>query len=328
MHHNLQSRKHGVAMDSIKEAIEKGELPPDRSTLLRPLLDDADTYVSQEGNLWDFKREWPFSHSDEYFGAIARLICAFSNTAGGIIIFGVHDDTRRGGHNKVSPNMDRLLQALSQLLSDVPGLVCKRYDQGTPHAVDVLLIKPLGPAALPTRFTRSVGKWGAGTIWVRQGHEVISAEPRHVATLYCRSLVDTPDLQDDYLTGGLPPSPATIKRFVGRINTIDKIFRWLKSSDEPRTFLYGKGGSGKSTIAYEVAKVLRTDGAHIKINGEETLDNVLFVTAKQQTLDVLTQTPGPFVGLEKINLITDTARLMYKTCLEKIGPTNNPHNSH
>jgi hypothetical protein len=35
-----------------------------------------------------------------------------------------------------------------------------------------------------------------------------------------------------------------IKRFVGRLKTIDQIFRWLKLSDEPRTFLYGKGGSG------------------------------------------------------------------------------------
>ena len=158
---------------------------------------------------------------------------------------------------------------------------------------------------------------GAGTIWVRQGHEIISAEPRHVATLYCRSL----DLQDDYLSGGLPPSPATIKRFVGRINTIDKIFRWLKSSDEPRTFLYGKGGSGKSTIAYEVAKVLRTDGARIKINGEETLDNVLFVTAKQQTLDVLTQTPGPFLGLDFAN-----ERELYESILTLASWTSEPLN--
>ena len=243
-------------------------LPSERSTLLAPLLDDAGIYVSQEGTLWDFKGEWPFSYSDEYFAGIARLICAFSNTAGGIVIFGVHDQTRTSGHNKVAPNMDRLLKALSQLLSELPDLSLKRYDQDTPDAVDVLLVRPLGRSSLPTRFVRSSAKYGAGIIWVRQGHEVIPAEPRHVSTLYCRPLVDAHDLQDDYLSGGLPPSPATIKRFVGRIDTIDKIFRWLKSSDEPRTFLYGKGGSGKSTIAYEVAKVLRTNGVQIRINGD------------------------------------------------------------
>jgi hypothetical protein len=149
---------------------------------------------------------------------------------------------------------------------------------------------------LPIRFVRSAGGYGAGTIWVRQGHEVIEAEPRHVPTLYCRTSEDFE--VDDHLSGGLPPSPATIKRFVGRLRTIDQVFRWLKTSDEPRTFLYGKGGSGKTTIAYEVAKVLRAEGSRTKIFDGEVLDNVIFVTAKQQTLDVIALSANPFVGLD------------------------------
>jgi Schlafen, AlbA_2 len=306
-------------MDSIKAAIDRGELPSDRSELLRSLLEDDGKYISQEGPVWDFKRQWPFSYSDDYFAGIVRLICAFANTHGGIIVFGVHDEVRTAGHNKVTPNMDRLQQSLTQILSELPEMACRRYDQSKPTAVDVLLVRSLRSEMLPTRFTKASGKYGAGVIWVRQGHEVIPAEPRHVATLYCRSSEDGGDPEIGNLSGGLPPSAATIKRFVGRINTIDKIFRWLKLSDEPRTFLYGKGGSGKTTIAYEVAKVLKYDGSRTKVYGDEMLDHVLFVTAKQQTLDVLKQTPVPFVGLDFSN-----ERELYEALLTLTSWTTEP----
>src|SRR6185312_5552338 len=57
-------------------------------------------FVPQEGPVWDFKREWPFSYSDDYFAGIARLICAFANSYGGIIVFGVHDELRTADTTK------------------------------------------------------------------------------------------------------------------------------------------------------------------------------------------------------------------------------------
>lgn len=204
-------------------------------------------------------------------------------------MFGVHDESRTGGHNKVTTNLDKLQLSLGQLLTEVPKLLLRRYDSGTPTFVDALLVAPNDLMTLPIRFKKSVGQYKAGTIWVRQAHEVIEAEPRHIPLLYCRPGYggDTAELT---IEGGLPPSPATIKRFVGRIETIDKIFHWLKLSDEPRTFLYGKGGSGKTTIAYEVAKAIRDEGGNARIFGNEKLDAVIFVSAKLTTLNVLSQT--------------------------------------
>ena len=211
--------------DTLRALVSAGELPSDKDQFLAPLLQGDGTFIQQEGNVWDFKREWPFSYSDAYFAAIARLICAFANTYGGLIVFGVHDQTREGGHNKVTPNTDRLQQALKQLLSDQPQLACRRYSRDNPKStVDVLLVRPLSSGTLPIRFTKSMGDYEAGVIWVRQGHEVIEAEPRHVATLYCRS-AGSLDTADEYLSGGLPPSPATIKRFVGRLRTAERNFR-------------------------------------------------------------------------------------------------------
>jgi hypothetical protein len=62
-----------------------------------------------------------------------------------------------------------------------------------------------------------------------------------------------------------------------------------------------KGGSGKTTIAYEIAKVLKSDGSRIKISARDTLDNVIFVTAKKQMLNVMSRTATPFVGLDFTN---------------------------
>jgi hypothetical protein len=81
-------------ISSIKQAIDSGDLPNDRRAVVGDLLQNDGSYVPQEGFNWDYKQEWPFSYSDDYFLGIARLICAFANTAGGIIIFGVHDKTR------------------------------------------------------------------------------------------------------------------------------------------------------------------------------------------------------------------------------------------
>jgi hypothetical protein len=133
----------------------------------------------------------------------------------------------------------------------------------------------------------------------------VAAEPRHLAMLYCRdanALPNNSDAEvDNYPSGGLPPSPATIKKFVGRVRTVDQVFRWLRLSDEPRTFLYGKGGSGKTTIAYEVAKTLRLAGGQFQIQSGDILDNVVFVSAKQRSMNVMTQSSSAFVGLDFSN---------------------------
>jgi hypothetical protein len=287
----------------ISEIIRQKELPTDCSDLLGYLTETGGNFISQEGNCWDFKREWPFSYSDDYFAGIARLVCAFANSNGGLIIFGVHDYERTGGHNRVQPNLDKLQLSLKQLLSDEPSLELRRYHTGTERGFDVLLVLPIPPSTMPLRFTRNAGSYKADIIWVRQGNEVIAAEPRHLAMLYCRvdHVIGSDADDDNFLSGGLPPSPATIKRFVGRIRTVDDVFRWLRLSDEPRTFLYGKGGSGKTTIAYEVAKTLRLSSTPFKINGGDVLDNVIFVSAKQQSLNVMTQKSGSFVGLDFSN---------------------------
>jgi hypothetical protein len=105
---------------------------------------------------------------------------------------------------------------------------------------------------------------------VRNNHEVVQATPRDYPVLFCRAGNPLDEATAIDVQGSLPPSPTTLKRFVGRLEVMDKLFDWLHSSDEPRNFLFGKGGSGKTSIAYEFAKLLRNSGGELPVFGGET----------------------------------------------------------
>ena len=262
-------------------------VPPSTEEFFQNLATEDDKFTDEEGPYWDFKDQWPFSYSDGYFGGIARLICAFANANGGVIIFGVHDKYRTGGNNKVQINLDRFSQALKQLIGHQPELRLQHYPSDQLGSVNALFVRPRPTGTPPYRFGKAINNYGKGTLWIRSGHEVVSASPAHFPVLFCR--VDTLEGDDVYeVDGSLPPSPARLKRFVGRTEVMDHMFTWFESSDEPRSYLYGKGGSGKTTIAYEFAKLIRNHGRHLKINDSSPVDSVIFLSAKEKELNPIT----------------------------------------
>lgn len=251
---------------------------PDQSSFLEALVDSDGVFSALEGPNWDFKDQWPFSYSDGYFGGIARLICAFSNASGGVIVFGVHDETRRGGKNKVRPNTDKLLLSFEQLTGSRFEYDFKTYlDKDGEGRVDVLLVKPRRRHLRPLIFKKNVEKYSAGIIWIRSENEVVRAQPQHYANLFLSESLDG-------VEGSIPPSTSQIKKFIGRSEAMVELFDWLQNSDEPRTYLYGKGGSGKTTIAREFSKLVKTSGAELVIEGEDKVDIVIFLSAKEREL--------------------------------------------
>ncbi|MES0132249.1 AAA family ATPase [Mesorhizobium sp. M0029] len=272
-------------MRQIEKSIRKwltDEDMPEAESFYSALTTEGKAFTSEEGQYWDFKDQWPFSLSDEYFAGIARLICAFGNGLGGVIVFGVHDKKRDGGHNKVLINFDKFQQALGQLLGAHPNLVLKNYSSERYGDVNALLVCARQQNVSPYRFAKGIGKHKADTFWVRAGHEVSEATPSHFPILFCRADYEEFEGRSG-VEGSLPPSPAVLKRFVGRTEVLDQLFHWLGSSDEPRTYLYGKGGSGKTTIAYEFAKLLKDHGQHLSISGH-SIEVVIFLSAKEKEL--------------------------------------------
>jgi hypothetical protein len=274
---------------AIRAWCEAGRLP-ESDEFFRQFTTDQGKFLDDEGLVWDFKDQWPFSHSDNYWGGIARLICAFANTLGGVLIIGVHDKHRNGGHNSVTVNVDRLNQAFTQLTGARPLFDVKRYSSETHGDVVGLLVPPRPESIAPYRFLTSVGPYQAGVLWVRDGHQVSKATPKDYPILFCRADDTLVDEGSNELSGSLPASPTTLKRFVGRTEVMDKLFDWLLSSDEPRMFIYGKGGSGKTAIAYEFAKLLKENGAGCKLFGGYPIDSVVFISAKEKQLIAATAT--------------------------------------
>jgi hypothetical protein len=245
------------------------------------LVEEDGLFTAREGSTWDFKDQFPFSFSDGYFAGICRLICAFANSHGGVIVFGVHDGRRTGGHNKVRVNLDRFEQAFRQLTGVDFQYDFRPFIHETNGAVDVLLVAPRPNGAAPLRFRTKLGGYEAGVLWVRAGPEVVAATPPNFPLLFCGTDPSETVAERD---GSIPPSPATMKKFVGRVEVLDKLFAWLQTSDEPRNYLHGKGGSGKTTIAHEFARLVKDFGGKLLIEGRHSIDVVLFLSAKERFL--------------------------------------------
>ena len=250
----------------IDEFIEAGKLPRDANELLDFFVNPDGSFITQEGVNWDFKKNWPSSHSDSYFAGLARLVCAFANTDGGLIVFGVQDENRRPVLSQSSelPNLDKFEKALEQLIGIKLPIDHRRYAVDQDNCIDVVMIRRRPDDESPVRFKQSLHGYRKDVIWVRSRHEVREAEAGDIPKLYIGSNGDS---SGPTVSVSLPPSPATVREFIGRMDCIDRLFRWLKQSDQPRHFLYGKGGSGKSTIAFEIVKALKSNPKNFRIEG-------------------------------------------------------------
>jgi hypothetical protein len=251
---------------------------PDKDLFIDALVDDTGLFTDVEGQYWDFKETWPFSYSDPYFAGICRLICAFANSSGGLIIFGVNDRTRQAGKNKVRPNIDKLSLAFNQLTGQQFEYDFKSYPLDEQDvSVDALLVKARPRRSKPITFKKDLEDYSANVIWIRAANEVLRAQPQHYASLFLSD-------QSDVLEGSIPPSTSQIRRFIGRAEAMTELFDWLQNSDEPRTYLHGKGGSGKITIAREFARLVKASGRDLSLEGKDKIDLVLFISAKEREL--------------------------------------------
>lgn len=293
--------------ERIASILKDGSLPKDDEFLSGFLTADGLQFDVQETTYWDFKDEFPFSFSNEYFGGILKLICGFHNTYGGLIIFGVHDTKRTPGHNKVLSNIEKLNSVIREKLSYPFECIHRKYvlsayEDPDGGAVDVIMVpkRPFGTP--PVRFAVGIGnKYPAGHIYIRKNHEVLKATSDDLLFLYGGRDsygVFQEKQQEQSVICAFPANPATLKEFVGRTEVLDQLWNWLLTDDEPRAFLFGKGGSGKSTIAYEFAKMVSENAKNSTARHGTTFDAVLYLTAKRRALDTKSAEITEFLGCD------------------------------
>ena len=297
------------AQQWIVDVLKTRTLPEDVSPFLDLIKNrELGIFETQENTYWDYKDQFPHSMTDDYFWGISKLICGFHNRFGGLIIFGVHDEKRTAGHNKVHVDIERLNTRLREVLNIPIECIHRRYRFGSgkpilanrheDDAFDILLIPKRVFSKPVVRFRSDVGKYKSSDIFVRQNHEVVRANSSDITELYTpRSGYGL--LQEDTdspIPSMLPQRPSVLREFIGRTRVLDQLFTWFVTKDEMRTFLHGRGGSGKSTVAFEFASIISRHGGDIEIQGGSKVDRVIYLSAKEQELDTTTRKIRKFLG--------------------------------
>jgi hypothetical protein len=111
---------------------------------------------------------------------------------------------------------------------------------------------------------------------------VLEASSRHLPLLYSSRIAlgaaDAPIVP-------IHRSPATVRDFVGRFTLLNALWDWLIFGDQPRAYLDGPGGSGKTTLAFEFARLLAETGTEVRLPNGDILDYVVFISGKEIELN-------------------------------------------
>lgn len=289
----------------VVECIKQLTLPPTLSSFSVTLFDEhSQTFVVQESLHWDYKDAFPRKLDSDFGAGIVRLICAFHNTYGGLVIFGVEDETKRPVGNPQRLDVERFNAFLRDRLSSPIECVHREYtisNSDKELRIDILLIPKRPGGTPPIRNSKQIGKYRPGCIFHRQGHEVVQATTTTLPLLYT-SRADYGLESDRHATvtieRSIPPSTATMKEFIGRRDVMDRLWTWLIYDDDPRFYLFGRGGSGKSTIAYDFAKRVSDSWKNQPIAEDQSLDLVVYLSAKKRELN-------PIQGTIQKSAITD-----------------------
>lgn len=246
---------------------------------------ESNKFIDDEGYYWDFKDEFPFSFSNDYFYGLCRLICAFYNTYGGLIIFGVDDETKLPVKTKVRPNTDRFYSKAFEIFGRNIDLKTNTYSDANGH--DYVCVKvPFRKKNQPLlKFSQKYGKYEADIIWVREGSIVKQASSKHFRSLFGAENIflesESGQLFDASIESFLPSRTATLNEFIGRVGTLNKLFDWVWTERTFVKYLSGQGGSGKTTIAFEFAKLISDYGKNVLNRNGKSFDFVIFLSAKE-----------------------------------------------
>jgi len=287
----------------------------DASEVVKMLHDANGRFFVDEGPLHDYKREYPFSGTDSIFGSIMRLVCAMHNSYGGVIVFGVHNEEKTAGKNKVIVDSEKINRKIRETLSSALEIRVASVD--TPSGSVQLLIVPPRDAMVPPVYPiKQISEYPAGVIYLRKGAEVLKATGADLSFLYGSrdSIFLDQDTIDHSTSANMPPSPATIQEFVGRFQALEHLTQWVRQSRDPRIFLWGQGGSGKSTIAYEFASLISNSGKLLRNKSGKSIDRVIYVSGKAIHLN-------PHTGKMEATSVRDfdTADGIFKSILSLSG---------
>ncbi|MEO6114359.1 MAG: AAA family ATPase, partial [Sphingomicrobium sp.] len=299
----------------IWDAISEETLPADFDGLFGVIWDTEQTrFHTQEGFLLDFKDRIPKSFTDEFGASIIRLAVAFYNTFGGLIVFGVSDDGFRPSGLGVALDIEAFNNVFKRATGRPVECLFKIYTvPGGGQRLGALLVPKRGNAQ-PVRLQHDIGPYNAGLLWMRDRHEIASNVLGNIALLYSdRSELPSTASRVSPLPihKSIPPSPATMHRFIGRDDLMIQLWDWFVFSDRPRVYVHGPGGSGKSTLAHEFARSVADVGFQIILPDGDRVDYVLYLSAKETEFNPLAGVQQDFALRQFADLSSELQQILF-----------------
>jgi hypothetical protein len=288
-------------LQTLHDAIEQNQLPIQFEEIFEPMWNpELDRFHVQETYILDYKENLPEKFTDDYGSGLIRLAIAFHNTFGGIIVFGVKD--RVLSITGIDKSFE--IEGFNRVLSDFSGIKaeCKAKSyvvktKNGPKTIAALLI-PRRDHSQPVRLLKPLKSYPEGLLWVRDRHEAVQANVKHLPTLFSdrKSPPSGVGPESSFpVHRSLPPSPATVRDFVNRGTLLFSLWEWFVFGDQPRLYLHGPGGSGKSTLAFEFARQLSEHGNGVTSSRGDRLDYVVYLTGKETEFNPATGRQQKFV---------------------------------
>lgn len=266
-----------------------------------------DIIDEQECEIFDYKKDIPRNFSDEYGFGIIKLIISFYNSYGGIIFFGVDDNKKILGVIE-DIDIENINHFINAITSQRISCRSKRiYIDNNDKFINAIIVGKRG-CSKPLSLNKKILRYKEGSIFIRKDHEVCIADSRDLSFLYSQRQFA---INDRYpVHKALPPSPATIKDFVGRYQLEIKLWNWLLHEDQPRFYLFGDGGAGKSTLAYEFSKIVSECGGDLSYSNGSPLDYVVYLSAKETELNSSTGKIIAFTARDFSNTLSQFKKIL------------------
>lgn len=303
----------------IAEIVNGKQIPSSFEEALGSIYDaEHEQFTLQENILLDYKENIPNSKDVNYRSGVLKLMAAFHNAYGGIILFGVRNEDFK----PVGVNQEFDIEKYNSLFSDIfdaPIEMIKRSFhlcvEGKTARVTLVLV-PRRVRMEPVASNRSYGQIAEGAIFVRERHEAITATGRCYPRIFTRRTDILEEFGDEVsgLQFSAPPPPSTMPTFIGRDGLALKLWKWFLLDRKPRIYLSGPGGSGKSTLAYEFMEQVARSWKDLYLKSGERVDFVAFFSAKETELNVRTASEQRF----SLRQFQDSTEL-FKLILTNVG---------
>ena len=113
--------------------------------------------------------------------------------------------------------------------------------------------------------------------------------------------------------------PTTLDTYVGNESLKEKVSRYINSNDMPHLLLYGKAGTGKTTLAKILVNSIDCDNLYINASDENSVDNIR--NKVKSFASTVGFAPLKIIILDESDYVTPNAQAALRNLMETFSKT-------